>query len=171
MKLNSIAIGICVIANFGCALFTEKAGPKPDSSPRERVFVGELEEIWRATSMALQIPTFYPLRVSNMETGTLETEAIKGANSWRAPLDTTARGSGYSSRLIVRVIKGSLTGKSAYKVIIQKEAQLQRDFFSPAETVISDGLEEKVLLYRIERELQIDRGLKRASKKQNQSET
>jgi hypothetical protein len=36
-----------------------------------------------------------------------------------------------------------------------------RDFFSEPETVDSDGLEEKIIFYRIERELVINDALKR----------
>lgn len=156
--------------NLGaCALFENRAGPKPEAGPREQVFFGNFDEIWRATQLALQSPNSYPLRVNNMDTGSIETETIKGSLVWIAPHQTETAGGGYSYRLIVRVIKGNIEGRSAYKVTISKQATMQRDFFSEPEERPSDGLEEKVLLYRVGREIQIDRAIKRANKKQNQN--
>jgi len=152
----------------GCALFEEKAGPKPVLGPQEKVFYAEFDDVWRATQLALQSPTSYPLRVNNMDTGILETEMIKGSQTWTAPNATQPPSGGLAYRLVVRVIKGNVGNRHAHKVIVLKDGQMQRDFFSDPEPTPSDGLEEKVILYRIDRELQIDRALKRANKRQNQ---
>ena len=149
----------------GCALFEERAGPKPALGPQERVYYFPIEDVWRATLMALQSPNNYPLRVNNMDTGLIETDRLKGSEAWQAPHITVPYASGYSSRLIIRVIKGSLGRRPAIKVNIRKDAKVQRDFFSEPETVISDGLEEKVILYRIDREIQVERALRRANLK------
>jgi hypothetical protein len=154
---------------LGCAAFEQKAGQKNFGLPQERVFYGEFDDVWRATQLALQAPTSYPLRINNMDTGVIETEVVKGSLAWRAPDVEESAGGGFSYRLIVRVIKGNASGRAAFKVIIQKDAQIQRDFFAEPEKLPSDGLEEKVILYRIERELQIDRALRRLNKKQNQT--
>jgi hypothetical protein len=154
----------------GCAVFEEKAGPKPVLGPQEKIFYAEFDDVWRATQLALQSPTSYPLRVNNMDTGILETELIKGSMTWTAPHVTEPPSGGLAYRLVVRVIKGNVGVRHAHKVIVLKDGQMQRDFFSDPEPIPSDGLEEKVILYRIDRELQIDRALKRANKRQNQSQ-
>ncbi len=97
----------------------------------------------------------------------METEVLKGSQAWSPPQATEPPTGGFSYRLLIRVIKGNLSGKLAHKVAVAKSAQIQRDFFSEPESMGSDGLEEKVILYRIDRELQIDRALKRANKRQN----
>lgn len=170
MHLISKALLVAGLAylSVGCALFENRAGPKLEAGPREQVFFATFDEVWRATQLALQSPNSYPLRVNNMDTGSIETETIKGSLVWIAPHKTETAGGGYSYRLIVRVIKGNLEGKTAYKVTISKQASMQRDFFSEPEDRPSDGLEEKVLLYRVGREIQIDRAIRRANKKQNQ---
>lgn len=166
---NILLATLVILTTSACALFEQKAGPKPIHGPQERVFVGSFDDVWRATQLALQSPTSYPLRVNNMDTGVIETETIKGSLVWVAPHRQEIPGGGLSYRIIVRVIKGNVSERQAFKVAVQKAAQMQRDFFSEAETVASDGLEEKVILYRIERELQIDRALKRANKRNNSS--
>lgn len=165
-SLFLIAAGL---STSGCALFENKAGPKLDIGPREQVFFGEFDEVWRATQLALQSPTSYPLRVNNMDTGTIESETIKGSLVWIAPHQQEVAGGGLSYRLVVHVIKGNIEGKNAFKVTISKQASMQRDFFSEPEDRPSDGLEEKVILYRIGREIQIDRAIRKANKKQNKN--
>lgn len=156
---------VFVLFLSGCALFEERVGPKPTLGPQERVYYFPIEDVWRATLMALQSPNNYPLRVNNMDTGLIETDRLKGSEAWQAPHVTVPYASGYSSRLIIRVIKGSLGKRPAIKVNIRKDAKVQRDFFSEPETVVSDGLEEKVILYRIEREIQVERALRRSTLK------
>jgi hypothetical protein len=163
------ALGISLWFATGCAVFEQKAGPKPVLGPLEKIFYASFDDVWRATQLALQSPTSYPLRVNNMDTGVMETEILKGSLTWMAPHMAEPPTGGYSYRILVRVIKGNISGRQAFKVTVQKDAQIQRDFFSEPEPVHSDGLEEKVILYRIDRELQIDRALKRANKRQNQS--
>ena len=65
-------------------------------------------------------------------------------------------------------VKGALEARQATKVTIVKETQLQVDFFSDPRSLPSDGLEEKSILYRIGREIQVERALAKAQKKQNQ---
>lgn len=164
-RIVLIGASLCLLT--GCAVFEEKAGPKLVAGPQEKIFYATFDDVWRATQLALQSPTSYPLRVNNMDTGVMETEVLKGSQAWSPPQATEPPTGGFSYRLLIRVIKGNLSGKLAHKVAVAKSAQIQRDFFSEPESMGSDGLEEKVILYRIDRELQIDRALKRANKRQN----
>jgi hypothetical protein len=54
-------------------------------------------------------------------------------------------------------------------VTIRKEIVLNRDFFAQPESKPSDGMEEDIILYRVARELSIDKALKRFQEKQNKS--
>lgn len=110
----------------------------------------------------------YPLRVSNMDQGILETDAIRSGRVWTVPYGGPSS-VGETYRLVVRVVKGSKNDRAATKVTVLKDAQLARDFFSDPRQVASDGMEENSLLYRVEREIQIERALARAQKKQNQA--
>jgi hypothetical protein len=58
--------------------------------------------------------------------------------------------------------KGKTEGRESTRVTIDKRMEILRDFFSEPETIESDGLEEKMIFYRIERELIIQDALKRA---------
>jgi hypothetical protein len=131
---------------------------------REQVYNSSYDDVWKAVNLVLQP---YPLRVSNMDQGILETDILRGDKAWISPFAKSAGSSGETYKLIIRVIRGSTHNT---KVTIQKDSQIQSDFFSDPKPLPSDGMEEKAVLYRIARELQIERALARAQKKQNQQQ-
>jgi hypothetical protein len=102
-----------------------------------------------------------------MDQGVLETDEIKGNRVFSPVYKGGEASGGESYRITIRVIKGQLGSKAATKVTIVKDAQIKVDFFSDPRNIPTDGLEEKTLLYRIGREIQIERALAKAQKKQN----
>lgn len=162
-KTSHIFLATWLISSFatGCALFRENKGPPPTFASQERAFFAPYDSVWRATQLALQ---YYPIRVNNMDTGTLETDTIRGYKAWTPPHNPNQASGGYSYYLSIRLIKGNVNGSDATKVNIMKHATLSADFFTDPQKLPSDTLEEKVLLYRIGRELQIDKLLEKAQK-------
>lgn len=131
--------------------------------PREQVFYANFDEVWRAVNFVLQP---YPLRISNMDQGNLETDMIRGYRIWSPPYKSENAATAENYRLNIRVIKGApINGRPATKVNIVKELQIQSDFFSEPRSLPSDGLEEKSILYRIGREITIERAIVRAQKR------
>lgn len=170
LKSNFISLALIVLVSAfinGCALFEERAGPATYYGPREQVYFANFEEVWRSVNLVLQP---YPLRVSNMDQGMLETDMIRGPRVWSPPYKPDNATNGETYRLTIRVIKGALDSKAATKVTIVKESNLQADFFSDPRALPSDGMEEKGILYRIGREIQIERALAKAQKKQNNTQ-
>lgn len=148
----------------GCALIEDRATPTTYYGPRDQVYYANFEEVWRAVNLVLQP---YPLRVSNMDQGVLETDEIKG-NRVFSPVYKSGRASGGESyRITIRVVKGKMGSRDATKVTVVKDAQIKVDFFSDPRNIPTDGFEERALLYRIGREIQIERALAKAQKKQN----
>ena len=62
-------------------------------------------------------------------------------------------------------LKGKLKQKESIRVVVTKLIERQRDFFAPGEDLASDGIEEKMILYRIEREVLIEEALKKGTLK------
>lgn len=136
---------------LGCATNEPKEGLNDYS----RVFKAPYETVWRATQQAL---LNYPMNVNNMDTGQLQTLFITGQHRYQAPHQKDViLPSGFQYRLNINIIKGDHSSK----VIISKEARLQKDFFSDPEPRPTDGFEEKALLYRIKREIVIENLLKK----------
>lgn len=164
MTAKWFSFSILLVLVSGCALFKQPEYPTESYGPKESVFYAEYDQVWRATLLALQR---YPITVNNMDIGVIETDAVRGENIWSPPHKPITRRGGLAYVLSLRVIKGKVQGKSAIKVAVSKNIEIQRDFFADKEKQASDGLEEKTILYRIGRELQIDRALNRFQNQQN----
>lgn len=128
--------------------FTPKGGSVTE------VFLGSYDEVWRATQKAL---VKYPIRVNNSDTGLLQTDYIRGAKAYRPPHSKDKPSSGYRHQITLRLAKGSIKGRPAVKVTVTKTPEIQRDFFSNSAELESDGIEERVILYRIRREISLEK--------------
>ncbi len=133
-------------------------------SPLEKVFQDSYEKVWRASQIALQK---YPLKINNIDKGILETDWVKGKEVFEPIVPSAIYNSGLQYRLSLKVIKGQLGGDDSVKVTVQKETQKHRDFFAETESLASDSYEEKIILYRIQREVQIDNALEQAQESDN----
>jgi hypothetical protein len=133
-------------------------------SPINKVFNDEFEVVWRASQIALQK---YPMKINNIDKGELETDWIKGYEFWNPPYETPIKERGMQYKLSLKTVKGRIKKEPAIKVSLQKIIEKKRDFFAETEKLPSDSLEEKSILYRIEREIQIDRALQLAQEKEN----
>ncbi len=126
--------------------------------PETRVLSASIDKVWRATQLAL---AEYPIHVNNQEAGVIETEFIKADQGFKTPgQEVRGARSGKRYHLLVKVYNLA-PGKT--KVVIRKEVELQRDFFSGREKTPSDGLEELAVMYRLERELNIDKAIEKNS--------
>lgn len=166
-KFSAVArMAALALALFpGCAIFGAKKPPTVLS--RQRVYFAPVADIERAMKQAM---VKYPQRVDDPEAGIYETDWIKGDVRFKPAHQPVTYPDGYRYRLVVRLVKGKSTAKPAVKVVVSKQIELQRDFFSEPEAVPSDGLEETLVLYRIQRELSIEKAIKRAQEKSNSGE-
>lgn len=116
------------------------------------VFYAPKEKIWEAAIKVLKI---YPLKTINEDRAYIETEELKAHLFWKGPYQRRKDFAGYSSVILLRMNhQGSGT-----KVFIEKKVYKQKGFVSRKELVPSDGVEERVLLYRIARELSVEAAL------------
>ncbi len=125
----------------------------------QRVFYTNFDQVWRAAHTVIR----YTIANENQETGYLETEYIKGVDGWLPPETDRKPSAGLRYKLIVSFAKGRTENRDSTRVTIEKRIEVLRDFFSEPEIISSDGLEEKVLFYRFERELLIAEALKKVS--------
>jgi hypothetical protein len=155
-RIFSFAYLIILLA--ACATTPNNDSVVESAEPQEKIFKESFDDIWRAVQLAM---ANYPIKVNNQDAGFIETESIRADNAWVSPGHKKQVAGGFRYRLIVRVVRGRTERQSAAgKVTILKQGEIQRDFFSPYEKLPSDGLEELAIMYRIERELSIDKALK-----------
>ncbi len=134
-----------------------KSASKP--SAMQRIYFAPFDRVWRASHAILK----YPIANENPDAGHIETEFIKGLDGFLPPEKSKQPSAGLRYKLILNFAKGRTEGRESTRLTIDKKIEVLRDFFSEPESVYSDGLEEKVLFYRIERELVIFEALKKVS--------
>lgn len=153
---------------FFCFVFTlsgcssaykisERSKKKISKASNQYVFYKSYESIWRAAQLTLR----YPLAVNNMDAGLIETEPIKAVDGFIAPNKETPTSTGIQYRIVMNLAKGTSDSKEAVRVTVNKIIERKRDFFSDPEPIPSDGLEEQIILYRMERELSINEAIKK----------
>ncbi|HEX4922479.1 MAG TPA: hypothetical protein VFV50_00265 [Bdellovibrionales bacterium] len=159
-KLLSMSLGL-MLALMGCATGDSAGNGKrvvDSAEPQEKIFKESFDDIWRAVQLAM---ANYPIKVNNQDSGVLETEAIRGDSAWVTPGQRRPPAGGFRYRVVIRVVRGRTEKNvSAGKVTILKLGEIQRDFFSAYEKLPSDGMEELAIMYRIERELAIDKAMR-----------
>lgn len=128
-------------------------------STPQRVYYFNFDQVWRAAHSVIR----YTIANENQETGYLETEYIKGVDGWLPPDNDKKPSAGLRYKLFVSFAKGKTDSRESTRVTIEKKTEVLRDFFSEPETLTSDGLEEKIIFYRLERELIITEALKKAT--------
>lgn len=155
---------ILLLGFAGCSLFDPPVQNDKPTPPEKKVIFAPYDQVWRAGQLAMGK---YPLSSNNMDTGLVETELIRGPEGFKTPLQTKAYSSGVKYKLVLRMVKGVVNGKEAVRVSVAKKMEINRDFFSSPEQMVSDGLEEKVIVYRMERELAIEGALRKAATQSN----
>ena len=160
--LRRLSLAVLTVLLFsGCAMLDPDHGSNEPVGPYEQVFFASFEQVWRAAQLAL---ARYPMRVNNMDTGTLQTDLVGGGSAWKAPTDKKRISNAQHYAIVVNVIKGRSLSSKAVKVVIEKRVRKKTSFFSDTKELQSDGLEERVIGYRIGRILTIERAIERALK-------
>ena len=165
MQLIFRSLGLVLTGSLlvSCSLVPEK--PTGPQAPPQAVFFSSFESVWRAAQLTMK----YPIRVNNMESGTLETEWVAGSDGFHPPSEDKPAAAGLRYRISMMFVKGAVDGRPSVKVTVVKRVEKVKDFFSEPQVLQSDGLEERVLLYRIRRELRIEEGIKQSVKKENKA--
>jgi hypothetical protein len=124
-----------------------------------RLFAGNYDEVWLATLKALND---YPLKISNKDTGKIISETVNGPYNELLftpvePVDLPERYR-YSLRFnFAKLVTDE--DRPLTRVRIIKSLERFQDFYSGWTASFSDGIEEQILLYRIEHILQMEQML------------
>lgn len=152
----------------GCATASDKfQRTLKVGEPVSRLYTAKYEEVESAIKQAM---IRYPQRVDNTEAGIFETDYVKGEARFRSPGKANDQSMGNRYRILIRLVRGKNDDKPVIKVIVTKQIELARDFFSEAEQVPSDGLEEATILYRIGREIVLSRAILKSTERENKKQ-
>lgn len=148
-----------VFSLVGCETMKkeERINNAIEKSVFTRVYFASYESVWRAAQLALK----YPISVNNMDNGVLETDWVRALEGFSPPGSGKIPSSGIRYKIALNMVKGRSQGRESVRVTLRKNLERQRDFFSDPEQMLTDSLEENVILYRIERELIIQDALRK----------
>ena len=123
-----------------------------------RIYDGKYEGVWLA---ALKAVADYPLKLSNKDSGKIQSEVVNGPYNDLFLAVPEAIELPDRFRFSVRLAVAPLIeeGQSAVRVRVSKDLETFRDFYTGWVPYPSDGIEEKALLYRIAHILEMDNRL------------
>ena len=124
--------------------------------PVSKVFHADYQKTWRATMLAMED---YPIEVENNDKGFLKTENIPIETIWKFPFEREDILTAAKYNIHIKLIKGRVKSKPVVKVRVIKKMFEQKGFIENLEQIPSSGLEEKKILYRILRELNIEQAI------------
>lgn len=154
MYSKTKALPLVFFLLWGCSTPGTKYEIDADSiDSEERTLADSYEKTWRAVQLAMGE---YPIRINNQDSGILESEFLKSDQGFRPPGQEPTIGLRY--KINVHIFRVSPTET---RVAIRKHIERQKNFFSSREKVASDGLEELAIMYRVERELLLEKTLQK----------
>ncbi|MFK8137560.1 MAG: hypothetical protein AB8E15_04280 [Bdellovibrionales bacterium] len=133
--------------------------------PFQKVFYEDYSLVWEAVQKA---SGRYQAKMSDAQGGVISTEIMKSDSGWISPVQQQMPPSGRRYWFEIRVLRVQDSKRNdAVKVSVKKFVQITRDFFSTPENLDSDGLEEQEVLYRVGREILLEKGLRKFNKDLN----
>ena len=137
------------------------------NGPVSKLFYTSYDQVWKSVMLAMEA---YSIEEEDREKGFLRTEVIKGLSAWKPPFaEDKQKNLSQSYVIYVHLVRGMTGFQPGVQVRVLKKVFVQKGFINEPERVPSDGLEEKMILYRIMREIDIDRFIMRRHQEENSS--
>ncbi len=149
-----------------CSLFesrSETADQAVERASNQKIFFANYDVVWKAAHTVLK----YTVATENPEFGVIETDFVKSVDGWLPPYKNKPDLPGSRYKLIFNFAKGQTKGRESTRVTIEKKIEVFKNIISDTQSVSSDGQEEKIIFYRMEREIIIAQALKKASESEN----
>lgn len=160
--MMNLQLGLLILFLSSCSLVEKKVESPEEILSRvshQKIFYATYEEVWKAAHASIK----YTIASENQDFGVIETDFVKAIDGWLPPFMTKPENPGSRYKLVVNFARGNTNGKESVRVTIDKRIEVFRSVISDVDTVSSDGLEEKLLFYRMEREIVIGQALKRSA--------
>lgn len=127
------------------------------------VFKAPYTDTWTAVVATINK---FDLELQNQESGSIKTKWIDNTLklNFSDSFGSSDAVKAAKFKLIINVIKGFQSSREVTKVTIYKRQLVNQDFLQGWQVIPSDQIEEKTLLYRIERALLIDQKIKAIEK-------
>ncbi len=154
---------------FSCASYKKFKYITEEFEVPSKLFGTNFNQTWQAV---LQVMRTFDLETSNQEAGIIKTRWIDNTNelNFSDSFGTSDAVKSAKFKLIVNVVKGYRIDKEVSKVTIYKRQLIEQDFLQGWKEIPSDGIQEKTLIYRINKVIAIDKKLREIEKKREEAE-
>lgn len=156
--LTSAAI-VLMATGIGCSSYEQFRYITEEFEIPNKVFRFDYNQTWLAV---LQVMKKYNLELTNQEAGVIKTRwqdntlEVNFADSFGSSDSVKAA----RFKLIINVVKGFRSNKEVTKVTVYRRQMIEQDFLQGWKVIPTDGILEKTILYRIDRNLKIASKLK-----------
>lgn len=136
--------------------------------PISKVFYTDYDKVWKALMLTMES---YSVEEEDQEKGFLRTARRGGNKLWTPPFPEERSSSGTQADVIfVYLTRGQNEDDvPGVRVSVLKKSFVRKGFLTEAERIPSHGLEEKVILYRILREIEIEKFIMKQHKQTDPS--
>jgi hypothetical protein len=157
--LASVGVGLplalsLTVTTSGCISAYKRSMGGETEKVVSRIYLTDMNVAWQAVLEALKS---YRLDVSNREGGYLQTKWQENTTD-KNFIDSFGNATAYlkaQMRYRISVAKGFYNGEPSVKVIVRKEQLVKYDVLEGWRQVETDSTEEKTLLYRVGRIIQV----------------
>ncbi len=161
-NLITFFLCLCSLLFASCSLFekrSDSANEIIEKASNQKIFFAPYDLVWKAAHTTLK----YTIASENQDYGMIETDFVKAVDGWLPPYKNKPDLPGSRYKLVFTFAKGKTNGRESTRVTIEKKIEVFKNVIADTQTVSSDGQEEKIIFYRMEREIIISLALKKAA--------
>lgn len=154
---------IGLLALSSCASYEKFRQVTEELEIPSKVFRADFNQTWQAV---IQVMRKYDIAQQNQEAGFIKTRFMDNTleKNFTDSFGSSDAVKAAKFKLIINVVKGYRSSREVTKVTIYKRQLVEQDFLQGWKEVTTDGIQERTLLYRIERLIAIDNKLREIDK-------
>jgi hypothetical protein len=157
-ELNYAIILLLILVTQSCASYKQFKYITEEFEIPSYIYKSDFNQTWKAV---MEIMNRFDLSLNNLESGVIKTRWMDNTNEVNF-VDAFSKGDMVKAakyKLIINVEKGFRSGGEVAKVTVYKRQLVEQEFLQGWKEIPSDGIQEKVILYRVGRLVSIDKKL------------
>lgn len=161
--MNKLLLSISLILISSCASYEKFKQITEELEIPSRVYTSDYNQTWQAV---IQVMKRFDISYQNQESGKIKTRWMDNTLqvNFTDSFGSSDAIKAAEFKLLINVAEGYSYGRKVTKVTIFKRQRIENDFLQGWKEKPTDIIQEKTLLYRIERLINIDKKLKEIDK-------
>lgn len=157
--LRSLLLCAFVLSVSACSSYKKFQYLSEEFEIPSQIFKADFNEAWQAV---VKVMKKYDLAYHNQEAGVIKTRWIDNTLELNFA-DSFGKNDSVKAakfKIVLNIVKGYRGSREVSKVTVYKRQLVEQDFLQGWKEVPTDGIVERTILYRIEREIEINNKLK-----------